>query len=392
MTIGYLAHSYLETRTIIGRVCGAAYVKVRNWDQLIVVRVLSKFRKLGNGFAALKLWLYNSYHGNPRCDVLHCFNTTCWTKVPWVVTFETMAPRFKGTIWVRDCSEIKHDRHVATALEQMAKPSCLGLVALSECAAKMQRKLHARYKLASLDEKLFVLHPPQKTLVDHVEPKTFSENRPSVSGIYIGKEFFRKGGWESFKAVERVNSELGYDAIKLMVVSSLAYGGYAESVDAAKKKEEFLDAVKKYTWLTYHSYIENAELMKKLPGYDLGLLPTHADTYGFSVLEMQAAGIPVITTSVRAMPEINNEDCGWIIRVPTNDFDEAHYATSEEVDELEAVITDQCVAILKRIAMNPQEELKDRGRRALERIKREHDPERYGQRLEAIYERRNLLS
>ena len=222
--------------------------------------------------------------------------------------------------------------------------------------------------------------------------KMFSEIRPSITGIFVGKEFFRKGGWESFKAVERVNSELGYDAIKLTVVSTLAYGGYAESVEAAKKKEEFLDAVKKYTWLSYHSYIENADLMKQLPGYDFGLLPTHADTYGYSVLEMQAAGIPVITTNVRAMSEINNEGCGWIIRVPTNDYGEAYYRTADEVNELEALITDQCAAILKRIALNPQEELKDKGRLALERIKREHDPDQYGKRLKEIYERRDLLS
>ena len=391
MTIGYLARSYLEMRTIIGCVREAVYVKVRNWDQLIAIYVLGKLLRLNRRFAALELQFYNSYHGNPRCDVLHCFNTTSWTKTPWVVTFETMVPRYEGVIRVADRSKMPYDRRVGRALDQMAGSSCVALVAMSDCAAKMQRKLHARYKIASLDKKLFVLHPPQKVLVDHVETKTFLKNRPSVSGVFIGKEFFRKGGWESFKATERVNNELGYDAIRLTVVSTLQYGGYAEHPDAAIMKDEFLAAVSKYSWLTHHTYIENSELLKRLPGYDFGLLPSHADTYGFSVLELQAAGLPVVTTNVRALPEINNADCGWVIPVPIDGSGEACYSTRVEVENLERCIIDQCYEVMKRIALNPAEELKDKGRRALERIKREHDPARYGQRMEEIYERRNLL-
>ena len=168
MTIGYLANSYAEARTIIGRVGGAVYAKFRNWDQLIAIRILGKFARASQRFAALKLQCYNSYHGSPKCDVLHCFNTTCWTKTPWVVTFETMVPRFAETTWAKDKLEIKHDQQVARALKQLAKPSCLGMLALSECAAKMQRDLHARYGLEELDCKLHVLHPPQRTLVDSV--------------------------------------------------------------------------------------------------------------------------------------------------------------------------------------------------------------------------------
>lgn len=44
----------------------------------------------------------------------------------------------------------------------------------------------------------------------------------------------------------------------------------------------------------------------------IGLLPTFGDTFGFSVLEMQACGCPVITSNNYALPEINNKEIGWI--------------------------------------------------------------------------------
>lgn len=38
------------------------------------------------------------------------------------------------------------------------------------------------------------------------------------------------------------------------------------------------------------------------------LLPTWMDTFAYSVLEAQACGTPVISTSLRALTEINNEN------------------------------------------------------------------------------------
>ena len=46
---------------------------------------------------------------------------------------------------------------------------------------------------------------------------------------------------------------------------------------------------------------------------DVGLLPTWAESYGYSVLEMQACGLPVVTTNIRALPETNV--CGWKVKL-----------------------------------------------------------------------------
>ncbi len=60
----------------------------------------------------------------------------------------------------------------------------------------------------------------------------------------------------------------------------------------------------------------NQQVLELLKTCDVGLLPTYADTYGFSALEAQSAACPVISTDVRALPEINNTEVGWLINVP----------------------------------------------------------------------------
>lgn len=58
---------------------------------------------------------------------------------------------------------------------------------------------------------------------------------------------------------------------------------------------------------------------------DVGLLPTWADTYGYSVLEFQACGCPVISSNTRGLPEINNNEAGWIINMPLTKLKEIDY-------------------------------------------------------------------
>lgn len=69
--------------------------------------------------------------------------------------------------------------------------------------------------------------------------------------------------------------------------------------------------------------------MNLLQKSHVGLLPSWSDTYGYSVLEMQAAGVPVITTNIRALPEINSEEVGWMINLPLSNTGEAEYVGVE---------------------------------------------------------------
>jgi glycosyltransferase involved in cell wall biosynthesis len=117
---------------------------------------------------------------------------------------------------------------------------------------------------------------------------------------------------------------------------------------------------------------------------DVGLLPSYADTYGFSVLELQACGVPVITTDIRALPEINNAAFGWLIKVPKNALGEALYTTAEEREALSQSIRSDLAQIVRDIAADPVQ-IAVKGTAALERIRKEHDPATYADALRQVY-------
>jgi glycosyltransferase involved in cell wall biosynthesis len=117
----------------------------------------------------------------------------------------------------------------------------------------------------------------------------------------------------------------------------------------------------------------------------VGLLPTYADTYGYSVLEFQANGVPVITTDVRALGEINNNSAGWLINVPKNELGESFYATAEQREQLSASIESGLEKIVRNI-FSETESLRLKGIASLEKIERDHDPDDYARRMREIYQ------
>lgn len=119
---------------------------------------------------------------------------------------------------------------------------------------------------------------------------------------------------------------------------------------------------------------------------DIGLLPTRADTYGYSILEMQAAGTPVITTNVRAIPEINTDETGWIIEVPKNSMGEANYQTKDDLKKLRETIQNGLTVILEDILLNT-DTINPRRKASLDRILKEHNPKDYEKVIEKIYGR-----
>jgi glycosyltransferase involved in cell wall biosynthesis len=58
--------------------------------------------------------------------------------------------------------------------------------------------------------------------------------------------------------------------------------------------------------IKYHGYLTHQELMNRLPGYDVLVLPTYLPTEGYPgvIIEGMSFGLPVITTRWRALPEI----------------------------------------------------------------------------------------
>ena len=116
------------------------------------------------------------------------------------------------------------------------------------------------------------------------------------------------------------------------------------------------------------------------------------DTFGFSVLEMQAGGCPVITTDREALPEINDLGCGWLLDTSTvkqTHGDDFAYYTKQEVDNLSEIIQEKMIITIRTILDNPSV-MEKKALNSLSRIKEAHKPEQYAAKLLDIYRSANI--
>jgi len=242
-----------------------------------------------------------------------------------------------------------------------------------------------RFSLDSntIQSKITVLHPPQEKLINNYDDKQLDCSE-KIRFMMVGAGFFRKGGREVLRVFERLVRNEGYP-IELIIISSLVRDYYA-----AHETEEDVAWVKEMIsanadWITHHLRLPNEQVLNLMQSTHIGLLPTYADTYGYSVLEFQANGVPVITTNVRALGEINNNLIGWLIDVPRNKLGEAYYETAEQRLELSTSIEYGLEKIIREIFSDP-EILRKKGMASLKKIESEHHPADYTKRLGEIYQ------
>ena len=331
-----------------------------------------KHKLTGNGYNIFyKGLFYSFFNRNTPC---HFFNSINLGKNSWMVTFETTLPR------IGDANKFWY----SLAVKKLGQPNCKKLIALSECTYKRQVDYLAveypQYKQL-IEQKIIVMHPPQALLIAQYEEKKLDDTE--IVFTIVGSDFFRKGGREVLNVFNQLIPL--FPQLKLNIVSSLIYGDYASKTT----KSDYLKAVEiinKFPKnIRHYSSLPNNEVLELLKRSSVGLLPSWGDTYGYSVLESQAAGCPVITTNLRAFPEINNNAIGWLLDVPLNKRMDGDIDTVEKRIIFQESLENQLRETITEIA-NAPELIKIKGCLSLERIKKEHDPECYKSKLKKLYE------
>lgn len=392
MKIGVLSYRfdfYTNLRNILYKLPEAEYVPVRDWYSLLRRAANFANRRLGRPlFPTFDLNnQFDDFEFN-KVDLLHFSNGVSYGRTPWVSHFETILPRF-SELMTRYHGQFRQPLHMTPLLQKgfdaLLSSSCKRIIAWSQCAADMQRDLLSELPTDTRDtilEKMIVLHPPQELLVEQPQKRDYSDSQP-IRFILIGDAFFRKGGIQILHAFKKLVRDENLP-VKLVLVTSFRLDHYAAHETLEDQFQARQVVAENSDWIEQYQGLPNNDTLDLIKGCDVGLLPTWADTYGLSVLETQACGCPVITTDVRALPEINNTDVGWLIRVPKNDLGEALYHTPEEREKLSQQIQTGLEVIVRNIAADPSV-IYPKGLAALERIRQMHDPDSYAQRLREIY-------
>jgi len=390
MRIGYFGNSYPQRRNIIGIVPDADYVGTYNVSKL-PASILGRRNSwlLNVRFPGYRSLIRDFYDFDlNRVDLLHLYNRVSYGKKPWITTFEDYLPRHSA-LWPRLNEDQKNtylqlfEEQILVGLDALCRDSCKMIIAMSKNAFDLQISLLQLYPQfqSEIERKLTILHPPQPVLVENLDSKP-AINDESIRFMFVGKAFHRKGGVEILKAFQELRGR-GLN-LRLIIVSSFVRDHFAARETECDKQAAKMFIHQNSDWIEYYDTLPNEKVLELMQTAHIGLLPTYSDTYGFSVLEFQAAGCPVISTDIRALTEINNDRIGWLIKVPKNYLGEALYYSDEDRAVLSETIKQGLKDTVLDIMANKQI-VQDKAGLAIEQIRMQHSLEKYTANLEEIY-------
>lgn len=366
--VGTVNVSYNSRRNFLDHdIPGFTYV--RTFDLLSAYRYATRLSSVRRLIQSRTLDFLHCDFGLNSCDLLHFFNHVSVTTTPWVVTYETSVPRWGSGIRL--------------GLRLLARENCRKLIAMSHAARDIQLRMLRLYPRVSraIADKITVVHPPQAPVVERWANKGVSHSGELVFA-FVGGDFFRKGGSEILRVFQRLFDE--GEKVRLVIVSELRYGDYASR--ATRQDREWSErTIARYAdRIEYHRRLPNEEVLKILTRSHVALLPSYGDTFGYSVLEAQACACPVITTDIRALPEINDPTCGWLIDVPKTESRDGVLGTAAERSRFSRIVEAGLYRTIREILRNPAM-IEDKGEAALARIRSKHDPRAHATRLASIY-------
>ncbi len=365
ITVGVLRTAYRERRNFIDLPHeGVTFRRVMDPCRVLDGAMYRLFRRTPDLVRYTHLDM-----GGSGVDLYHHFFSIAVTRKPWVVSISSFIPRWnRASRW---------------GLGRLAKESCKRVIAISENSADIERAELTRYPdiQAAVDPKISVLHPAQPAFVSSWDEKPLRED--GLSLLFVARNFFRKGGLEMLRVVSR-HLETGAP-LHLTIVGVLQEGDRASAAGDAEQREARALLERHAAAITHHESLSNERVVELMRGSHVALMPTYADTYGYVVLEAQACATPVVSTNVRALPEINDSSCGWMLDVPRDGLRNALVESDAERAAFSRTLEEQLDGAISEIVAQP-DELRVRGERALERIRRDHDPADRARALRAIYE------
>lgn len=371
----------MENRKIIVGTNSLDYNPRRNFGGLpyrnfVVQKKMDLFRILDYFYFKIKNkshpFFSNAFFdfGLNNADLYHFFNSVSFSNKPWLVTFENEIPRpyLKSEYMVR----------------RLTHSSCKKIIAFCNRAKEIETYLLDKYpglKQAVL-EKLIVLQPSQTLYIQSVAAKNYSG---PVVFTFVGVDFFRKGGAEILQAAEQLIND-GFD-FRLNIVSRLQKGSWKDEHITLKDIEEAKRVIEKYKQIITHHYsLPTEKIMQLFMESHVGLLPSYGETYGYVVLEAQACGCPVITPAMPPFDEFNNEQMGWMVKVPLKKRNGVMDSdlSGENLQLFRNALRTGLYTAMKD-AINNKEALKVKAANAIENIREKHSPEKNAEFLEELY-------
>lgn len=395
--IGILSKNYAAKRLFLNKIGECQYKDIRfyNWylwknAHLWLLRAIGKLNMTPEEAAAKLFYDYKAI-APTGCDVFHFFNTINHSNTPhWVISVESCVPwPLEVTRIVEsdnpDFSLIKDNSYVLEAMKRLASNNCLALLPLSHCSKNIQKCLITQFPQYEkrISEKLIALLPPQELKIKSLDEKGLSYGEAETfTFVYVGRNYFRKGGRDTVEVLAKLHKKYQF---KLILISALDKdeAKYERTDHDLEDAQALIEANKE--WIEYYPSLPNNQVLDKIKKAHVALLPTWMDTFAYSVLECQACGTPVISTSLRALTELNDASVGWLIDVPVNKLNNPIMNTPEDFIRFESQLQKGLERAICHVLDN-RLEVREKAANCLLRIQKRHNPQRYNECLRLAYE------
>lgn len=118
--------------------------------------------------------------------------------------------------------------------------------------------------------------------------------RNIISVLFVAPHFFKeKGVWDILRVIPSVVK--CHKRVSFVLVGS---GGEDQAMKKYCKEEKLED------YVIFKGYIKNEDIVNLYLYSDIFILPSYSEGFPLVILEAMAAGLPIISTSVGAIPEI----------------------------------------------------------------------------------------
>jgi glycosyltransferase involved in cell wall biosynthesis len=262
-------------------------------------------------------------------DIIHSFNEVPITNKPGIGTFECEIPRTIGR---------NEEWRKKLVRKLLLRKNCIKIVSLSRFGVKRAEDWNSDWDfLSEMMKKVEVIHPtvPLKNRT----PK--QHNGEQIRLVFCGKMFAQKCGIVALRL-----AKLAYQSnfpLQVDIVSSMDTG-WTDVADKSRYEPDFklLDLPN----VTYHSEMQNPEVIDLFAVSDFQILATLHDTYGYSVIEGFSVGTPAIVTATCALPEIvRHQENGFLLNVDVDELNEIRWlGTKSQIwDRIDAglLLTDE---------------------------------------------------
>jgi glycosyltransferase involved in cell wall biosynthesis len=236
-------------------------------------------------------------------DVLHLWNKVSLGRQPWGVSMESVLPRLlRGG---------QRSPSMRVLRSRVLDDRCRFLAPISDWARELFLNTFNDRELAVVEPKTHRVYPFQ-AVDSHVPPLVPPADDEPLRIGFVGGDFFRKGGEALLAVADRWGDELD---LRFEIVSSCSRTDYATTWLTSAHVDRTRARLAAHPRIDWFPSLANAEVLELMSRTHVGMLPTMAETFGYSLLEFMSRGRPVIGTNVQAGAEILAPDRSWMLEL-----------------------------------------------------------------------------